>query len=240
MRLLLIRHAQTHSNVLGLLDTRVPGPNITELGRQQAAAIPRASWGGILTSITVSHMARTMQTAQPLAEARGLVPAVEPGVAEISAGELEMAFGSEPIAIYTKAAWAWAAGTLDQRLADGEDGHEFFARFDDVVERIMARDEELPAIVSHGASIRVWVGNRCVNVSDSFAADSELHNTGTALVERDARGRWELVEWNAMPVGGPELHGVSGPAEGAPTGSMTRDDPIDAPRCESRVESREM
>ena len=32
MRLLLIRHGQTPSNVLGLLDTAVPGPGLTDLG----------------------------------------------------------------------------------------------------------------------------------------------------------------------------------------------------------------
>ena len=41
MRLMLIRHGQTPSNVLGLLDTAIPGPGLTDLGREQAAACRR-------------------------------------------------------------------------------------------------------------------------------------------------------------------------------------------------------
>ena len=34
MRLLLLRHGQTHSNVSGALDTGAPGADLTELGRR--------------------------------------------------------------------------------------------------------------------------------------------------------------------------------------------------------------
>ncbi|MCM1975585.1 histidine phosphatase family protein, partial [Streptomyces sp. G1] len=37
MRLLLVRHGQTPTNVDYLLDTAVPGPGLTELGLAQAA-----------------------------------------------------------------------------------------------------------------------------------------------------------------------------------------------------------
>ena len=42
MRLLLIRHGQTPSNLKFLLDTAVPGAALTELGERQAAALPEA------------------------------------------------------------------------------------------------------------------------------------------------------------------------------------------------------
>ena len=218
-----MRHGQTRSNVLGLLDSRVPGPDLTVLGSRQAAAVPSAFHDRPVSSVTVSHMIRTAQTAAPLAAERSLEVAVEPGVGEIPAGDLEMTSGVEAMAGYGRAAWAWAAGDLDPRMAGSENGHEFFARFDDVVDRILLQGEELPLIVSHGASIRVWVGNRCGNVPDSFGAESELHNTGTALVERDTRGRWELVDWVAMPAGGAHLHGRSGPEDDGPTGSITQE-----------------
>jgi broad specificity phosphatase PhoE len=224
MRLLLIRHAQTTSNVLGLLDSRTPGSDLTDLGRAQAAAIPSAIRESPVSSITGSTMTRTVQTAQPLANARGLSIAVEAGIREIEAGEMEMDSGAEPLARYMKAAWAWAARDLDPRMPGAENGYEFFARFDDVVDRVMARGDELPLIFSHGASIRCWVGNRCDNVGDSFAPDAELHNTGSALVERSATGRWELVEWQSAPLGGAALHGKSGPDDDGPTGSVLEPD----------------
>ncbi|POC80683.1 histidine phosphatase family protein, partial [Vibrio vulnificus] len=42
MRLILIRHGQTESNVHRLLDTAMPGPGLTELGQQQAAGLVSA------------------------------------------------------------------------------------------------------------------------------------------------------------------------------------------------------
>ena len=42
MRLLLLRHGQTHGNTAGALDTAVPGLGLTELGRRQAEAAARA------------------------------------------------------------------------------------------------------------------------------------------------------------------------------------------------------
>jgi release factor glutamine methyltransferase len=48
VRLLLIRHGQTPSNVLGLLDTAPPGPGLTDLGVEQAAAPAHLRGGGWL------------------------------------------------------------------------------------------------------------------------------------------------------------------------------------------------
>ena len=42
MRLILVRHGQTPSNIHGLLDTDAPGPGLTELGLAQAEAVPDA------------------------------------------------------------------------------------------------------------------------------------------------------------------------------------------------------
>ncbi len=223
MRLLLLRHAQTPSNVLGLLDSRIPGPDLTDLGRAQAAAVPRALSAYPVSSVAASTMVRTEQTGRPLAEERALTVAVEHGVHEILAGDMEMAAGGEALARYVKIAWGWAAGDLSPRMPGAENGREFFDRFDDVVDRVMGRGEEFPVIVSHGAAIRVWTGLRCENLPDSFAADAELHNTGSALVERSTSGRWKLLTWNAYPAGGTALHGQSGQNDG-PTGSLTEID----------------
>ena len=42
MRLLLMRHGQTHANVSGELDTAHPGVDLTDLGRAQAVAASQA------------------------------------------------------------------------------------------------------------------------------------------------------------------------------------------------------
>ena len=42
MRLILVRHGQTSSNVAGLLDTDEPGAGLTGVGLEQAAALADA------------------------------------------------------------------------------------------------------------------------------------------------------------------------------------------------------
>lgn len=224
MRVLLIRHAQTTSNTLGLLDSGVPGPELTPLGHDQARAIPAALAGRAVSGITVSNMTRTSQTAEPLALDRGLTPVVDAGLREIAAGEMEMQSSLEAVKRYVGVAWAWSAGDLAPRMPGAQNGFEFFERFDAAVDKALAEGGDAPVIVSHGASIRVWVGNRCRNVPEAFAAEAELHNTGSAVLERDARGAWDLLEWNPLPLGGPALHGTSGPGEEDPTGSLTADE----------------
>lgn len=220
MRLLLIRHAQTPSNELGLLDTQAPGPGLTRLGHRQARAIPAALRDRDISSITVSNLTRTSLTAAPLAEERGLTPLVDAGVREIDAGDWEMASEHEVIYRYITTAWAWANGDLDQRLPASENGIEFFDRFDGAVNRAMAGGGSQPVIFSHGAAIRVWVGGRCRNVEDLLDADIELHNTGSVLVERDDSGSWEILEWTSTPIGGALLDAVGDPATEDPMGSL--------------------
>ena len=72
MRLLLVRHGQTPANVLGVLDTAVPGPGLTDLGRRQAAALPEALAEERIDAIVVTDLVRTHETAAPLVAATGL------------------------------------------------------------------------------------------------------------------------------------------------------------------------
>ena len=77
-----------------------------------------------------------------------------------------------------------------------------FVRLDAAVAQIerelrTASAPRTAAVFSHGAAIRVWVGSRCANLPASYAADHELHNTGTILVEKATDGGWQMIEWDA-------------------------------------------
>jgi broad specificity phosphatase PhoE len=201
MHLILLRHGQTESNVIGALDTAVPGAPLTELGQRQAAAVPAALEGQPLNAIFVSTLLRTQQTAVPLATARDLHPTVLDGLREIAAGSLEMLSDHKSQGIYNATAFAWANGDLDLRMPGGETGHEFFARFDDVIDGAIREAGSDVLAVSHGAAIRTWVAARCVNTDGSFAGDHQLDNTAAAfLIEDD--GRWRLEAWRSTPLGG--------------------------------------
>jgi probable phosphoglycerate mutase len=182
MRLLLIRHGQTPANVLGLLDTRKPGPGLTRLGELQAAAVPDALEDEGVERIFATTLIRTRLTAEPLAERLGLDVTVLDGLREIEAGDIED--HSDPVSVntYVTTALAWAKGDLDLRMPGGPDGHEFFDRFDTAIAKIAAAGAETTAVFSHGMAIRCW------------ASDG------------DEEGRWRMTQWHTLPIGGLTLH----------------------------------
>lgn len=107
MRLLLIRHGQTPSNLTHLLDTAAPGPGLTPLGQEQAQALPALLAGERIDALYASTLRRTQLTAAPLAAATGLDVQVRDGIREVIAGDLEMRGDDEAIALYHAAVFAW-------------------------------------------------------------------------------------------------------------------------------------
>ncbi len=212
MRLLLIRHGQIQSNVDGVLDTVVPGPGLTELGRQQADLLPDALAEEDIGSIWVSTARRTQETAAPLAESLGIAPIERDGIREISAGDYELAGSHSEVRAYVEVVLSWARGELDVRMPGGEDGHEFIGRFDEVVREAMdtGGDRGAVAVVSHGAAIRCWASLRADNLSLETARHYWLDNTGVAVLERTPDG-WTCRTWMGDPVTGIGAEQPAGP-----------------------------
>ncbi|WP_030742821.1 histidine phosphatase family protein [Streptomyces sp. NRRL S-31] len=216
MRLLLVRHGQTPSNVDHLLDTAVPGPGLTPLGEAQAAALPGALAGEDVEALYASTLIRTQRTAAPLAAARGLEVIVRDGIRELSAGDLEMLPGHTPQAErYLRTVFAWAAGDTALRMPGGESGEEALARFDAVVAEADASGAGTVVMVSHGAAIRVWTAARADNVDVAFAAARPLENTGVVVLEGSPSDGWKALSWEGAVV---EPAGEGGPA-GEPLGT---------------------
>lgn len=203
MRLLLVRHGQTTSNVGRHLDTAEPGADLTPLGERQAHALPAALDGHGIEAVYASTLVRTQQTAAPLARALGLTTQVRAGLREISAGSFEMATDDHAVRLYVETMLSWAAGDLTAHLPGGEDGEAVIRRFDDVVEEA-AGTSEVAVLVSHGAMIRAWVAARCEDVSAGFVAENPLSNTG-AVVLTGGPARWRLERWHAEALGGRRL-----------------------------------
>jgi broad specificity phosphatase PhoE len=201
-RLLLTRHGQTPSNVRGALDTLVPGPGLTRLGKRQARAIPQALADERIDALYASVQTRARLTAAPLAASRGLSVLVREGLREISAGDLEMNNDTASVQTYHSVSFGWSAGLLDERMPGGESGHEVFGRFDAVVEEITQTGFETVACVAHGQIIRTWVAARTHNVDAGFAMKHVLHNTGVVIVEGSPADGWTTVSWTGVALGG--------------------------------------
>lgn len=228
MRLTLLRHGQTPSNVAGALDTAPPGPGLTELGRRQASAAAAAvSQAAHVDALFASNQTRARQTAAPLADTLGLAVSVVPNLREISAGDLEMASDPDSVHRYIGTLIAWLDGERDRRIPGGPNGFEFLERYDAAVEAIaaatvqLAGDQGAALAVSHGAAIRAWVAARAVVTADDGAPTSQgpgeahqhLDNTGAVVIERDGTGPWRVVAWHTRALGGiePSVADESGP-----------------------------
>ncbi|MDH6223733.1 MULTISPECIES: histidine phosphatase family protein [Streptomyces] len=212
MRLLLIRHGQIPPNARDVLDTRVPGPPLTELGERQAQALPDALHGEDITALFASTLVRTQLTARPLARKLGLEIRVRDGIREITAGEFEGESGHSGRGLrYMEIAFSWAAGQVTRRMPGGEDGVEMLGRYDAVVEEASALGADVVAFLSHGAAIRTWTAARADNVDVEFAASHPLENTGVVVLEGSPQDGWKALSWAGAVVSATGPDAGSGP-----------------------------
>lgn len=190
MRLYLIRHGQTDSNVRHLLDTAHPGAPLDELGLAQAEALAVRLADTDLDAVYSSHLTRAVQTATPLASRRGLQVQQLPGLREIPAGVEEL---NEDWTAYMDVLDRWRTDPLAS-LDGGEDANTFVARFDEAIAQIAAAHESA-AVVSHGAALRVWTPFRASNITTGTGASRRLANTEMIVLEGSPTEGWRALSW---------------------------------------------
>jgi len=197
----LIRHAQSAANAAGVIDTSVPGPDITALGDGQAVAVASQLSTNRYDGIYASTMVRTQETAVPLSQALGEPVTVLPGLREIEAGQYEgQSDANAPQ--YVAAPLAWLRGDRTARIPGSINGDEFESRFNDAVETIYDSGETNPVAFSHGEAIMFWVLMNAKNAEMSLA-NVPLPNTAHVVVTGNPTDGWTLANWNGMPVPAP-------------------------------------
>jgi len=207
MRLVLIRHGQTPSNVLGLLDTQPPGPGLTDLGREQAEALLGTLANEPIAAVYASTATRAQQTAAPLAGRSGLEIQVRSGLREVPAGNWEMLGDENSVQGFLGVIGRWLEGSLDERTPGpaGESGREVLQRFDDVVAEVVSSGVEAAALVAHGAINRFWASVRADNLDDEYGATHPLRNTGVVILDGDLASGWTARSWTGAGLGAPAV-----------------------------------
>jgi broad specificity phosphatase PhoE len=193
--LTLVRHAQSAGNASGLINTAIPGADLTPRGQCQATQLGPNHYDGIYAS----SMIRTQQTALPTAQALSEPVNVLPGLREIEAGEYE----GQPEASVGQTMFAapqrWLQGDRSARIPGSIDGNEFDARFDEAVKRIYDSGAQNPVAFSHAAAIMFWVLMNVRNPDLSLLRTKPLPNVGRVLVTGNPSDGWTLTEWDADP-----------------------------------------
>ena len=85
--LLLIRHGENDYSKSGRLPGRLPGVRLNERGRKQAEELAAALANAPLEAVYSSPLERAVETATPIAQARGLRVLPVPGLLEANVGE---------------------------------------------------------------------------------------------------------------------------------------------------------
>lgn len=209
-RLVLLRHGQTHGNVERRLDTRPPGAELTDLGRQQARTFARGLArppGLIAHSIAI----RAVQTAREIHdEVRGRIGAdvaisshALEGIHEVQVGDLENRGDEAAHEHFREIYQRWHGGEHGLALPGGETAHHVLDRYLPVLHRLRMRyldDDEFDGdilVVSHGAAIRL-VAAVLAGVDSRFALDHHLANTESVVLAPVTEGRWSCVQWGSV------------------------------------------
>ncbi|MBK7822461.1 MAG: histidine phosphatase family protein [Tessaracoccus sp.] len=190
MRLLLIRHGQTQSNVNLELDTAFPGAPLNEKGLAQAEALVEALADERIDALYCSTLTRAQQTAAPLAAARGVEAVIVDGIQEIAAGVEEMSTNWRP---YVEMLHSWSPTNLDVGLEGGETAREFVTRFTNAVAAIEQAGDEHVALVSHGAALRVWALTQDPSIGLGLAP--HLDNTQWIVLNGSMSAGWKIERW---------------------------------------------
>ena len=201
-RLVLVRHGQSHANVDRRLDTRPPGAELTDLGRDQARIFAR-ELPHPAAMIAHSVAVRAAQTAAEISGEIGVDAREFEGIHEVQVGDLEDRNDDDAIALFETIYQRWYEGDLDVPMPGGETGNEVLDRYVPVLTQLRMRYLDNDAwhgdivVVSHGAAIRL-VSAVLAGVEATFALDHHLANTEAVVLAPITDGRWSCVQWSTL------------------------------------------
>ena len=202
-RITFVRHGESAGNASGLIDTKTPGPVLTDKGQQQAQAVVDTLGDNNYDGIYASTMVRTQLTAAPMSQYLRLPIQVLPGLQEIEAGVFEGTPEAEAANGYAKFPLAWAfQGMRDLRIPGWIDGNEFDARMDGALKTIYDGGDRNAVVFSHGGSIMFWtmmnVSNLTLEQKINLLRTAQLDNTDYVVIEGNPEDGWTLVNWNGQ------------------------------------------
>lgn len=207
LRLILVRHGQTDSNVRMVLDSVPPGPPLNEQGRRQAEELADALVGEQVVGVYASTALRARQTAAPVADRHGLGVRVVEGLHEVFVGDLEGSTDADSRRLFAEVFAAWdRQDDLDRSMPGGETGRQALDRCTGALADVVAQHEHgTIVVVSHGGLLRLVGPVLAPNLRTGVAGLSLLANTARIVLEPDpgSQGDWQDRERAEWPVGWP-------------------------------------
>ena len=193
-----IRHAESEANAAEIASTTVPGPPLTPVGQEQAAALADRLSGESFDGIYASQMVRTQQSAAPLSKELGEQVTVLPGLNEIPAGWFEGIPVADTSGTFLLGPQAWLKGDRRFGIPGSEDGDEFNGAFTNAVQKIYESGDDKPVAFSSGLAVMMWTLMNARNGKQSLLTDHPLPNTGRVVLTGNPTMGWTLMSWDGI------------------------------------------
>ena len=158
MKFYLLRHGETEWNKLGKFQG-LTDVSLNERGFAQARDSARAALGWEPSALYASSLTRTVQVAEEIRKITGISVVANPGLRELSLGDLEGVTGAEMRAGWPEVYQAWRNNPADVVMPNGESLAQLQERAWRVIleiEQAHADDEDV-VVVSHNFTIRTII-----------------------------------------------------------------------------------
>ena len=158
MRFYLLRHGETEWNKLGKFQG-LTDVSLNERGLSQARDSARAALSWQPSTLYASSLTRTVQVAEEIRRATGLPMVSDPGLRELSLGDLEGVTGAEMRAGWPEVYENWRSNPADVAMPNGESLTQLQERAWKVIQEIEhahAEDSGV-VVVSHNFTIRTII-----------------------------------------------------------------------------------
>ena len=203
MKFFVVRHGETDWNKLGRFQGHTD-ISLNDRGLSQASetAVASEDWG--YTAIYSSPLVRTVQVAEEIAKVTPMLVSQEPGLKELSLGDLEGVTGEEMRNDWPALFAAWRTEPEKMSMPNGESLGELRDRTWQVIldiEQKHSSDDSI-VVISHNFAIRSIV-NELLGMPLAYFHRMSLNLASVCTFDSDERGR-RLTGYNSSSHLSPE------------------------------------
>lgn len=203
MKFFVVRHGETDWNKLGRFQGHTDiSLNDRGLSQARETAVASEDWG--YTAIYSSPLVRTVQVAEEIAKVTPMLVSQEPGLKELSLGDLEGVTGEEMRNDWPALFAAWRTEPEKMSMPNGESLGELRDRTWQVIldiEQKHSSDDSI-VVISHNFAIRSIV-NELLGMPLAYFHRMSLNLASVCTFDSDERGR-RLTGYNSTSHLSPE------------------------------------
>ena len=203
MKFFVVRHGETDWNKLGRFQGHTDiSLNDRGLSQARETAVASEDWG--YTAIYSSPLVRTVQVAEEIAKVTPMLVSQEPGLKELSLGDLEGVTGEEMRNDWPALFAAWRTEPEKMSMPNGESLGELRDRTWQVIldiEQKHSSDDSI-VVISHNFAIRSIV-NELLGMPLAYFHRMSLNLASVCTFDSDDRGR-RLTGYNSTSHLSPE------------------------------------